>query len=78
MNVTISNTGRCVTVHKTGCRDLAREGYETRWTLDVQTLQDVVLNVYPPTDFEYDKTGDAWKDYLGDIHAKPCVVLRGR
>jgi hypothetical protein len=65
-------------VHKPGCRDTTRGIYlrpqvDRPWSMDADSVEGVVKDVYPPNDFGYEP--DAWEEYLGDIKVFPCVPL---
>jgi hypothetical protein len=82
MNVAIwgpnlPSSSEAMHVHAPGCADTSRGVYRQAgrpWTIDADTLRDLVLAVYPPEDFGYDADTE-WLDYSGDIRVFPCVAL---
>ncbi|MGB8878614.1 MAG: hypothetical protein WCD11_19980 [Solirubrobacteraceae bacterium] len=66
-------------VHSAGCRDNAREvrmnGSEYPWTLEADSVQAVVEEVYSDHMAERE-AGDkwsTWEPYLSDFHFPPCL-----
>jgi hypothetical protein len=45
------------------------------WSFEAATRRDVVMDVYPPEDFDYDPTTEEIRSYSDDIYFAPCVVL---
>lgn len=79
ITVDIRNDGRgTVHVHRAGCADLRQAKFRamishgSAWTAQVRSEQDVVLNVYPPEDFDYDATTQ-WQDFADDLRFYPCL-----
>jgi hypothetical protein len=65
-------------VHTAECQDAKRYGpgkpmggEDRGWTIEANSRKDVVLEVYPPGDFEYDSQTE-WLDY-DDLYVAPCV-----
>ena len=72
--VTIMNRGNgAVQVHKHGCADTKRQARGASvWDLtNVRCLADIVIDVYPPDDFDYDPKTQLG-DFSGDIELMPC------
>lgn len=62
-------------VHAAGCGDLqaAREPeYRHGWTIDADSEKEVVINCYPPEDFDYDENSSDYHAYREDIYFFPC------
>ena len=77
--VTVINRGHAsIEIHKPGCRDLTRDALGASvWNVKATGFKDVVLDVYPPDDFEYDAAD--WGNYGHDIVTMPCCPsLDGR
>lgn len=68
-------------VHAADCADCRhygpgrKYGGETGWTIEVGSQFDVVTDVYPPEDFNYDASADEFDGYANDFHYAPCVSL---
>ena len=65
-------------VHKAGCGDLRQAKYKAMetggacWTADVTSQRDVVMDIYPPDNFDYDPATE-WQDFAGDVKFYPCL-----
>lgn len=67
-------------VHAEGCGDAKHYGRDGKyggedrdgWTLDVETRDDVVHEVYPPDEFSYDPDTETG-DYASDLWFAPCL-----
>jgi len=75
----LPTSGAQIHIHTPGCADTTRGIYRQRehgrrWIVEVSSLRDVVLAVYPPADFGYD-ADRAWQDFAGDIRVFPCVTF---
>ncbi len=70
-------------IHAVGCADLKHYGPGRRfggddkgWTLEASSKMQVVEDVYPGSDFQYDPSNDAEiGPFLGDFHFAPCCEL---
>jgi hypothetical protein len=62
-------------VHAADCQDNRRYRlYDTQpWTIEVDSLEDIVKDIYPPSDFNYAPAD--WRGYASDIYIAPCVKL---
>ena len=64
-------------VHAAGCRDNHREvranGSENPWTLEVDSAQAVVEEVYADQIAEAEGEWASWEPYLSDFAFYPCV-----
>lgn len=71
ITVTLINRGQgSVVVHKQGCADLARMARGASiWDVEAQSFGDIVQDVYPPDEFDYDD----WEEVAGDIIVSPCA-----
>lgn len=65
-------------VHAKGCAEIERDpkhyGYrqvKPHWTIDAESIKEVVTAIYDPDDFCYDES--EWGDYAADVHFAPCV-----
>lgn len=61
-------------VHVAGCADLRKRYRQPvdAWTIDVESKVEVVMEVYPPDQFDYDPATEL-SGYAGDIRFFPCV-----
>lgn len=65
-------------VHAAGCADIQRTAlrdpaYRVGWTIEATSEQQVVTDVYDPSNFQYDPNDwDDYAAYRGDIHFFPC------
>lgn len=63
-------------VHADGCGDCKHYGPGTKfggeggWKIEAATRKDVVTEIYPPEDFDYDEAD--WSQY-DDLFVAPCV-----
>lgn len=67
-------------VHRTGCADVKRYPYyeDTRggWKFEATTIAEVIEEIYPSGDFDYDPDVEAeYQAYRGDVKVFPCVKL---
>lgn len=71
-NLTLINRGTgAVEVHRRGCRDVRRDAHGASvWDVLAHTERDCVLDVYPPSDFDYDPAD--WADF-NDLKYAPCT-----
>lgn len=61
-----------IEIHAPGCKDLKRRARGASiWDIDAETWRDVVADVYPPDDFDYDLDTE-WVNFSGDIVAMNC------
>lgn len=69
-------------VHRTGCADTKRGIYrhikyggdQGGWGLDVSSDDEVIQEIYPPGDFDYDpKNPDEYTAYENDVTFFPCI-----
>lgn len=64
-------------LHKTGCADTKRGIYRRHtgdeWNLDAASLQEIVHEIYPPDNFDYDADAE-WRSYADDVKVFPCVI----
>lgn len=67
-------------IHAAGCQDLKTrpiyKGHDS-WDLDASSIEDVAMEIYPPSDFQYDPETEIG-DYTGDIYVAPCVRFPGQ
>lgn len=68
--------GQAIHVHRTGCSDTSKAFYRghTPWVIDVENVKDLTLNIYDPSDFDYDEDVE-WERYSDDIKVFPCAAL---
>lgn len=70
-----SPTGATFVVHAAGCADCRKlRDAERAEVADATSLAELVLDVYPPSDFGYDPATEL-DVYLADFHFAPCVTL---
>jgi hypothetical protein len=66
-------------VHKTGCADLRKypKGLDQiGWPMDADTIHEVIMEIYPPDNFDYDDTNPGeYATYRSDVYVAPCVTL---
>jgi hypothetical protein len=66
-------------VHKFGCADTKKSQYrfhkdDVNYAYEVETIKDIVTEVYDPGDFDYDADNPSeLAGYASDIHIFPCV-----
>jgi hypothetical protein len=61
-----------VEIHKQGCSHTKRNARGASvWTIDADSIKDLVLGVYDPDDFSYDADTE-WKSF-DDLHLAPCM-----
>lgn len=71
-------------VHKDGCRDIKTHRYpagadQGGYGVDVASIAEIVEDVYPASDFQYDPDDEAAAaPYRDDIYVAPCVTLPER
>ncbi|SRR6266581_124586 len=67
-----------IEVHSPTCGDLTRDAAGASvWNVEATSFKDVVLDVYPPANFDYDEAD--WESYAGDVRIMPCTPsLDGR
>ena len=73
--ITVSGPERHV--HAAGCRDLSQRRYrglDRGWIIEVETRADVVREVYPPDNFDYDP--DEWEIFADEFTWFGCALLR--
>jgi hypothetical protein len=71
-----SPTGATFVVHAAGCADCRKlRDAERSDIANALSLTELVVAVYPPSDFCYDPASDELDAYLGDFHFAPCVTL---
>lgn len=70
----------CMHVHAEGCSDTKRGVYkrldasgEKGWVIDAASQQDIVFDIYPPDNFDYEP--EEWESYLNEVRIFPCVSL---
>jgi hypothetical protein len=61
-------------VHTADCADCRRYRDEERLDMDANTREAVVLEIYPPEDFDYDIATE-FGMYASDVWFAPCVPL---
>ncbi len=68
--------------HKEGCADTRKRIYkglgadQGGWTIDAETVQDIITDVYDPECFQYNPEDvDEYEQYRSDVHIFPCVEL---
>ena len=70
------DSGEAFHVHTPGCADTRRPLYrlaEQSWRVSVGSVRELVTEVYPPGDFEYDADTDELDCYASDVRIFPCV-----
>lgn len=61
-------------VHKEGCNDTKKyRGQPLDYVIDVETRKDIVLDIYPPNEFDYNEDTE-WMN-MDDMYLAPCVNL---
>jgi hypothetical protein len=64
-------------VHVDGCPDTKKGIYRQvpdGWVIDAVDAKDIVTDVYPPEDFDYDPDNkNEYGQYDGDVRIFPCV-----
>jgi hypothetical protein len=73
ITVTAVNQGTgSINIHRPGCADIKRTSRGSSvWDIEVtEGLKDIVMDIYPPSDFEYDEA--EWEGQSGDIEIMPC------
>lgn len=68
-----TKTGEDLHVHTAECADNGKKLYQVEpgWTHEFESIKDVVLAVYPPSDFDYDES--EWEDHLLSFKFFPCT-----
>lgn len=64
--------------HAPGCADTKKRRYagqDDPWDAEVETVDDVVMDVYPPDQFEYDPKTNEMNIYRADIVVFPCTGI---
>lgn len=61
-------------VHAADCSDCRKLKGEEAWTEEFYCVSQIVFDVYPPEDFDYDPKIE-YNDYRSDFHLAPCVKL---
>ena len=61
-------------VHRAGCADVNRKRNNGAFTIEAATIKDVVLALYPPSDYadEVGEDGENWRRVSGDFDFLPC------
>jgi hypothetical protein len=66
-------------VHTPECADTTRGIYQQArppWQIDVEKFDDIVLDIYPPDEFDYDPNEDGeFSSYAMDVYVFPCVMF---
>jgi hypothetical protein len=66
-------------VHAAGCADTKRGIYRQvpdGWMIDATSVDEIVQDVYPPSDFDYDPTDiGEYEIYSSDVYVFPCVTF---
>ena len=67
-----------VVVHAAGCKDIAKVrgafgGRPDQDTTEYASKREIVEDIYPPEQFEWDGPDDVMM--WGDVHIYPCVTL---
>jgi hypothetical protein len=69
-----SPNGEALHVHAAGCADIKKRYRQPvdGWTIDADTKSDVVFDIYPPDQFDYDPETE-YDIYFSDVKFFPCV-----
>jgi hypothetical protein len=66
-------------VHAADCADCKHYGpgrkfggEDKGWTIDATSCKSIVLDIYPPDEFDYDE--ENWGDY-DDLYTAPCIKI---
>lgn len=68
-------------VHKDGCQDIRTHRYPAGphvggYGLDISSVAEVVEDIYPSSDFDYDPSDPAeYQAYRSDVYVAPCVTV---
>lgn len=77
----LSETGT-LHVHKLGCADTRKMAYRAvvdLWTIEADTIADIIEDIYPSDNFDYDSTdASEYAGYRNDVHVFPCVTIPER